>query len=166
MSKKLPLPEKFVQMNGYKDIYYNPVSIIHKKNLPSPIEIPSPIERPFENGLVKKSIFRDPEIAEPYDKRIMERSLFRPSPIDKRKVNSKDKNFFPSPPEKLYLHIEKKINENNETNEIYENIKNKIFNVLFYENSEKKFELVNNIITFLKENNISEDKLSLFLKNI
>jgi len=154
MTQKPPIHRNFVQMSGYKDIFYNPLSII-KKNPPSPIETSSP--------LIKKSVIKNSEIDVTYETRNTMAS-FRPNLINKRKVNSKDKNFIFSPsPEKLSLEINKNIAE---YNNIYENIKSKIIDIMFYQSSEKKFDLINDLITLLKQNDVSEEQLCLFLKKL
>lgn len=146
MTQKTPIHRNFVQMSGYKDIFYNPLTSI-KKNPPSPIEISSP------NDLIKKSVCREPEIIE---------SILRPNLINKRKVNCIDKNFtFPSSPEKLSL--DKNIKEDKK---VFENIKYKMIDIMFHESFEKKIELTNNILLLLKENNISEEQLYLFLQKL
>lgn len=146
MTQKPPIHRNFVQMSGYKDIFYNPLISI-KKNPPSPIEISSP------NNLQKKSPIREPENVE---------TTLRPNLINKRKVNCMDKNFiFPSSPEKLSL--DKHIKEDNK---IFSNIKYKMIDTMFHESFEKKIELTNNILLLLKENNISEEQLHLFLQKL
>lgn len=146
MTQKSPIHRNFVQMSGYKDVFYNPLTSI-KKNPPSPIEISSP------NNLIKKCIIREPEIVE---------TIQRPNLINKRKVNCIDKNFtFPSSPEKLSL--DKNIKEDIK---LFENIKYKMIDTMFHESFEKKIELTNNILLLLKENNISEEQLYLFLQKL
>lgn len=163
MSKKSPTYKNFVQMTGYKDVFYNPIAC-SKRNQPSPIIVETP-----NNNLVKSIIAREPEI-ESYKTGIDSR-IFRSNIIDRRKVNSKITKFiFPlsptkSPNQKIERPELERKNLTNECNDlsVYENIKSKIIDTIFYESSEKKFELINNIISFLKDNNIPEDKLINFL---
>lgn len=161
MTQKSPIHRNYVQMSGYKDIFYNPLTntkknpltiiknnplTIIKNNPPSPIEISSP------NNLIKKCILRVPEIVE---------NTIYPNIINKTKVNSIDTNFiFPSSPEKLSPEIIK------ENSFIFENIKYKMIDIMFQESLEKKIELTNYIIKLLKKNNISEEELSLFLQKL
>jgi hypothetical protein len=146
MIQKSTIHRNFVQMSGYKDVFYNPLTII-KNNPPSPIETSSP------NDLIKKCVIREPEFVE---------TAPLPNLINKRKVNCIDKNIiFPSSPEKLSF--DKNIKEDNK---VFENIKYKMIDTIFHESFEKKIELTNNILLLLKKNNISEEQLYLFLQKL
>ena len=155
MSKKSSTYNDFVPVSGYKDVFYNPLSITKKKSPPSPIVVKSP------NNLIRATVARDPDISTTYDKRLVKMS-FRPNLIDKRKVNSEDNFVFPlvetSPLSKTDRPSIKR-----DTLDIYDNIKSKLIDIMFYETSEKKFDLTNTIIQFLKEK-CDEQDILIFLQ--
>ena len=158
MSKKSPTYKNFVPMNGYKDIFYNPI-VKNSKILTNS----NSIEK--TNDIVKKTIIKDPEVIETYNK-LINSMTYRPNILDRRKLNSNEKNLvIPlNPPSKSPITQDRPL-LTRDNNEIHENIKSKFLDILFYEDSEAKFELVNNIIKFFQDSDIPEQKLILFLES-
>jgi hypothetical protein len=153
MSQKSSTYNDFVPVSGYKDVFYNPLSITKKKSPPSPIVVKSP--------LVRATVSRDPDIATTYDKRVVKMS-FRPNLIDKRKINSKDNFIFPLMSSSSLSKTDRP-SIKRDTLDTYDNIKSKLIDNMFCESPEKKFDLTNTIIKFLKEK-CDEQDILIFLQ--
>ena len=157
---KLPVNPDFIPVFGYKDVFYSPVNNTTSNNITNTIE-----DWGDSKSLVKKTIFREPDILIPYVVTQSPIYTCRLNIINKRKLNSKTNYEIPKITTKdlistMTSHVPNPIDN------IYQIIKDKIIETGIGDSTDKITKMADNIIKLCKDANIDDQRLGIFLDTL